>query len=203
MELLRGGIFVVATRSRLFFYCTEIIFFRIFQWRFQLSVTLPIASFYFDFLHTEYILIAVIQRVERCSVTVDGKEISSIGYGLLILLGVHKDDTPEDMKLLTRKCAGLRIFSDTDGKMNLSLGDVNGEVLVVSQFTLFGDVRRGLRPYFGDAALPDKGSEYYEQFLNMLASEGLTVKGGIFGAHMHVDIVNDGPVTIILDTRNM
>ena len=148
-------------------------------------------------------MIAVVQRVETCSVSVDGNMVSSIGKGLLILLGVHRDDTEDHLRLLARKCLGLRVFSDDRGKMNLSVKDVGGEILVVSQFTLFGDVRRGLRPYFGEAAPPDIADEYYGKFMGLLAEDGIGVKGGVFAAHMHVDLVNDGPVTIILDTSNM
>ena len=148
-------------------------------------------------------MIAVVQRVGKCSVTVDDSVVSRIGRGLLILLGVHRDDGDDDMKLIVRKCAGLRIFPDSEGKMNLSLADVKGDVIVVSQFTLFGDVKRGMRPYFGDAAAPDKGNEYYERFMQLLAAEGFSVQGGVFGAHMDVELLNDGPVTIILDSRNM
>ena len=148
-------------------------------------------------------MISLVQRVERCAVTVDGHEVSSIGYGLLILLGVHNQDTEKDLKLLVRKCLGLRIFSDMEGKMNLSVTDVRGEILVLSQFTLLGNVQRGLRPYFGDAAPPEKANDYYEKFINLLEENGTLVKGGAFGAHMHVEIVNDGPVTILIDTRNL
>jgi len=146
-------------------------------------------------------MIAVVQRVDRCSVDVDGETVSEIGRGLLILLGVHAGDGEDDLKLLARKCIGLRIFPDERERMNYSVKDIGGEILVVSQFTLFGDVRRGLRPYFGDAAPPEKADDYYRKFIDLAASEGITVKGGVFGAHMHVDLVNDGPVTIILDTE--
>jgi D-aminoacyl-tRNA deacylase len=148
-------------------------------------------------------MIALVQRVNACSVRVDDRMISSIGRGLLILLGVHRDDDDRDLSLLVRKCIGLRIFPDDRDKMNLSIADVGGEIMVVSQFTLFGDVRRGMRPFFGDAALPDKANEFYERFMDMLSRSGITVKGGVFGAHMHVEIHNDGPVTISLDTRSM
>jgi len=144
---------------------------------------------------------AVIQRVDTCSVEVEGECISSISKGLLILLGVSENDSGDDVTLLARKCSGLRIFSDDAGKMNHSVKDINGEILVVSQFTLFGDVKRGLRPYFGDAAKPEKATVFYERFIEILSNEGLTVKGGSFGAHMHVTLLNDGPVTIILDTE--
>jgi len=148
-------------------------------------------------------MIGLVQRVDSCAVSVDGETVSSIGRGFLILLGVHREDTDDDLDLLARKCIGLRIFSDDEGRMNRSITDVGGSFLVVSQFTLFGDVRRGLRPYFGDAALPEKANEYYERFMAELSKTGLAVKGGLFGAHMHLEIHNDGPVTITLDTRNM
>ena len=144
----------------------------------------------------------LLQRVNRCSVTVDNHKVSSIGRGLLILLGIHHEDSEDDLQLLSRKCIGLRIFPDEHDRMNLSVKDVGGEILVISQFTLLGDVKRGLRPYFGDAAPPEKANDYYERFMALLEKEGIPVKGGIFGAHMHVDIVNDGPVTIILDTKS-
>jgi len=148
-------------------------------------------------------MVGLVQRVERCSVAVDGREVSSIGRGLLILLGVHRDDGEKELNLLVRKCLGLRIFPDDDDRMNLSVKDVKGSILVVSQFTLFGDVRRGLRPFFGDAAEPGKANDYYERFMAMIAEDGVAVRGGVFGAHMRVDIINDGPVTIILDTRDL
>lgn len=148
-------------------------------------------------------MIGLVQRVGACSVSVEGVTISSIGKGMLIFLGVHRDDTEKDINLLARKCAGLRIFPDSEGKMNYSVSDVNGEILVISQFTLFGDVKRGLRPYFGDAAPPEKGNDYYERFIEALSENGIPVKGGVFGAHMHVDILNDGPVTVSLDTREL
>jgi D-tyrosyl-tRNA(Tyr) deacylase len=148
-------------------------------------------------------MIGLVQRVSECRVSVDGRLVSSIDRGLLILLGVHRDDGERDLELLARKCLGLRIFSDDRGKMNLSIGEVGGEIMVVSQFTLFGDVRRGLRPFFGEAALPDKANEYYEKFMGMLSRSGIPVKGGVFGAHMHVEIHNDGPVTLSINTRNI
>jgi len=148
-------------------------------------------------------MIGVIQRVEKCSVTVDGKIISSIDRGVLILLGVHHADTEKDLHLLARKSIGLRIFPDDEGKMNRSVTDIAGEILVVSQFTLFGDVKRGLRPYFGEAAAPEKAEDYYKRFMAILSQSGVPVKGGIFGAHMHVELVNDGPVTIVLNTGEL
>ena len=148
-------------------------------------------------------MIALVQRVNRCTVSVDGSPVSTIGPGLLILLGVHRDDSEDDLKLLARKCAGLRIFTDDQDRMNRSVADIGGEILVVSQFTLFGDVKRGLRPYFGDAADPDMADDLYERFMTELSGYGLPVKGGVFGAHMHVELINDGPVTIPIDTRSM
>ena len=148
-------------------------------------------------------MVGLVQRVERCSVAVDGREVSSIDRGLLILLGVHRDDGEKELNLLVRKCLGLRIFPDENDRMNLSVKDVRGSILVVSQFTLFGDVRRGLRPFFGNAAEPEKAIDYYERFMAMIAEDGVAVRGGVFGAHMRVDIINDGPVTIILDTGDL
>lgn len=148
-------------------------------------------------------MIALIQRAGHCSVSVDSDIVSSIGAGLLILLGVHRDDTDKDLKVLARKCAGLRIFSDEEGKMNRSVADIGGEILVVSQFTLFGEVKRGLRPYFGEAAEPEKAKDYYQRFMAVLRESGLTVKGGMFGAHMHLEILNDGPVTIYIDSKEL
>ena len=148
-------------------------------------------------------MIGLIQRVNSCSVSVDGETVSSIGKGLLILLGVHRDDTDRDLNLLARKCIGLRIFSDDEGRMNRSISDIGGEILVVSQFTLLGDVKRGLRPYFGDAAEPERAESYYTQFMNILSDNDIPIQGGVFGAYMHVDIMNDGPVTLPIDTRTM
>lgn len=146
-------------------------------------------------------MIGLVQRVDRCGVTVEGTLVSSIGKGLLILLGVHRDDDERDLELLARKCIGLRVFPDEEYRMNRSITDIGGEILVVSQFTLFGDVRRGLRPYFGEAAPPEKAVEYYERFMKLLANSGIPVRGGVFGAHMRVELINDGPVTISIDTR--
>ena len=148
-------------------------------------------------------MIGLVQRVGRCSVKVEDMTVSSIGTGLLVLLGIHKDDGEKDLQLLTRKCLGLRIFRDDDGKMNRSVKDIKGEILVVSQFTLLGDVSHGLRPFFGDAALPEKAENYYGKFINILEESGLNIKGGVFGAHMDVEILNAGPVTISIDTREL
>ena len=148
-------------------------------------------------------MIGLVQRVGKCTVTVENQTCASIGRGLLIMLGVHNEDDEKDLEILTRKCLGLRIFPDEEGKMNLSVIDVKGEIIVVSQFTLFGDVSRGLRPYFGDAAPPEKANDYYEKFIAVLKKSGLNIQGGVFGANMRVDILNDGPVTISINTREL
>jgi len=141
----------------------------------------------------------VLQRVKRASVKVDSEIIGSISKGILCLIGVHKDDDTQAADFLARKCADLRIFSDPDGKMNLSLCDVAGEALVVSQFTLYADCRKGRRPAYVDAAEPKRGNELYEYFVTKLREMVPTVQTGQFGAMMDVELVNDGPVTIILE----
>jgi len=146
---------------------------------------------------------AVVQRVEEACVKVDGAEKGRIGKGFLVLLGVGADDTEDDAQYLGDKIAKLRVFEDDDGKMNLSLFDVGGEVLAVSQFTLYGDARKGNRPGFSSAAPPDKGEELYRKFVDTLKKRGLKVEEGVFGAHMKVRLVNDGPVTILLDSKKM
>ena len=148
-------------------------------------------------------MIAVIQRVSHASVTIEGQLFSSISNGLLILLGVGQEDTLEDLEWLVTKIASLRIFSDSEGKMNLSIKDINGEALVVSQFTLFANTKKGNRPSFIDAAKPDLAIPMYEQFVTRLEKElGKTVKTGQFAADMKVELLNDGPVTILIDTKN-
>lgn len=144
---------------------------------------------------------AVVQRCSAGSVTVDGNVVSRIGRGFVVLLGVARDDAPEDVAYMVDKVAGLRVFEDTAGKMNLSLGEVGGEALVVSQFTLYGDVRRGKRPSFSDAAPAELAVELYESFAAGLRDRGIPVGTGIFQAEMEVKIHNDGPVTILLDSR--
>ena len=141
----------------------------------------------------------VLQRVKRAQVTVDGEITGSINNGILILLGVHKDDTEQQANFLAAKCAELRIFPDSERKMNLSLHDVNGEVLVVSQFTLYGNCKKGRRPSYVHAAYPDKGERLYEYFVERMKEHANVVQTGIFGAMMDVELVNDGPVTIILE----
>ena len=146
---------------------------------------------------------AVIQRVLNASVSVDQKEVSRIDKGLLILLGVDITDTEDDLLWLVQKIAGLRIFNDQDDKMNLSVRDIDGEVLVVSQFTLFGATRKGNRPSFLRAAKPEKGEKYYLKFVDELqALIEKPIQTGVFGADMKVDLCNDGPVTLIIDTKN-
>jgi D-tyrosyl-tRNA(Tyr) deacylase len=144
---------------------------------------------------------AVIQRVTRASVTVDGRVAGEIGAGLLVLLGVSKTDTPESASYLAEKIANLRIFSDETGKMNLSVLDAGGSVLVVSQFTLYGDTRGGRRPSFIQAAPPEQANLLYQEFVRLMRSLGVTVETGVFQAHMQVELVNDGPVTILLDSE--
>jgi D-tyrosyl-tRNA(Tyr) deacylase len=142
---------------------------------------------------------ALIQRVSQASVTVDGQTISSIGNGLLILLGVGHNDTEEQAKFLAEKVANLRIFEDEHGKTNLSALDVRGEAIVVSQFTLYADTRKGRRPSFIDAALPDLAEPLVNRFAELLRGHGVPTQTGQFGAHMQVEIHNDGPVTIWLE----
>lgn len=146
-------------------------------------------------------MIAVLQRVSRAGVTIEGRATGSIGSGLVILLGVHKTDTETDVKFLVEKSANLRIFSDSVGKMNLSLLDTGGSALVISQFTLVGDWRKGRRPSFIGAAPPEQGERLYEQFIAGLRGQGVAVQTGVFGAMMEVELVNDGPVTFVLDSK--
>lgn len=142
---------------------------------------------------------AIIQRVSEASVTVEGRIISSIGKGLLILLGAGRGDTEEQTTFLAEKVANLRIFEDEQGKTNLSILDVKGEAIVVSQFTLYADTRKGRRPSFIDAALPDVAEPLVNRFVELLRGHGIPTQTGKFGAHMLVEIHNDGPVTIWLE----
>lgn len=144
---------------------------------------------------------AVIQRVANCCVTVEGQEVGRIGRGLLVLLGVEEGDTHRDLDYLVSKVAGLRVFEDAAGAMNLSVAEVQGEILVVSQFTLLGDVRRGKRPSFTTAARPDEAKAFYLEFCQRLQEQGIPVEQGQFQADMQVGLVNDGPVTILLDSH--
>ena len=143
---------------------------------------------------------AILTRVNSASVTIDGEVVGSIGRGFLILLGVGPEDTERECKYLAEKALGLRIFTDENDKMNLGLGDVGGEVLVVSQFTLYGNCRKGRRPSFTEAAGPELGNRLYEKFLADCMELGYAPQHGVFGADMQVASVNDGPVTLILDT---
>jgi D-tyrosyl-tRNA(Tyr) deacylase len=146
---------------------------------------------------------AVIQRVTHAQVSVDGKVTGKISRGLLVFVGVARADTQADADYLAGKIAGLRIFDDSDGKMNLSLTDIGGAVLVVSQFTLFGDVRRGKRPSFDGAAPPQRARELYEYFIERIRSVGLPCETGRFQENMRIDLTNDGPVTIQLDSTKL
>ena len=146
---------------------------------------------------------AVIQRVSKASVTVEDKIVGQIGQGFLILLGIAHSDSEAEAAFLARKIAGLRVFEDGDGKMNLSLSEIGGAVLAVSQFTLYADTRKGRRPSFVDAARPEQAEPLYRRFCELLVAEGVPVEKGIFQATMQVALVNDGPVTILMDTSEM
>ena len=146
---------------------------------------------------------AVIQRVSRAQVSVEGAVVGAIERGVLVLLGVAPADTPADAERLARKIAGLRIFADADGKMNLSVSETAGGVLAISQFTLYADVRRGRRPSFTDAAPPERAQPLYAHFCACLGALGLRVAQGVFAAHMAVELVNDGPVTILIDSADL
>jgi len=147
-------------------------------------------------------MIAVLQRVSKGDVTIYGKTCGAIRHGLVILLGVMKDDTEKDVIFLTEKVLGFRIFNDKNEKMNLSIKDINGSVLVISQFTLCGDWKKGRRPSFVHAATPEKGKHLYEQFIYHLREMGIHVDSGKFGATMSVSLVNEGPVTFVFDSKN-
>ena len=146
---------------------------------------------------------AVVQRVTRASVTVDGEIIGEIGNGLAVLLGIARDDTKVEAAYLVDKITALRIFDDEEGKMNLSVKDVNGSLLIVSQFTLYGDVRRGLRPSWIDAAPPEVAEPLYDFFVRQARAIIDNVATGSFRAMMQVELVNDGPVTILLDSKKL
>ena len=146
---------------------------------------------------------AVLTRVKSASVTIDGETVGKIGKGFLILLGVGPADTEKECRYLAEKALGLRIFEDENGKMNLGLDSIGGEVLVVSQFTLYGNCRKGRRPSFTDAAGPELGNAMYEKFLSIREELGYPPQHGRFGADMKVESINDGPVTLILDTDQL
>jgi D-tyrosyl-tRNA(Tyr) deacylase len=144
----------------------------------------------------------VIQRVSKASVSVEGESVGQIGRGVVVLVGVTHDDTQEQAEWLARKVAGLRIFEDSEGKMNAGLLDVDGAALVVSQFTLYADARKGRRPSFTGAALPNVAEPLVEHFVQALQNQGVSVETGVFGAHMLVEIHNDGPVTVLLERNS-
>ena len=144
---------------------------------------------------------AVVQRVSRAEVRVDGAVTGRVGRGLAVLLGVGRDDTERDVDYVLDKIVGLRIFGDAEGKMNLSLEQVGGGLLVVSQFTLYGDTRKGRRPSFVDAAAPERANELYERFVAAARARGLAVGTGVFQAMMEVELVNDGPVTLVVTSE--
>ena len=146
---------------------------------------------------------AVVQRVSEASVAVNEQPVSAIGLGFLILLGVTHNDGEAEALYLARKIASLRVFEDGEGKLNLGLAEVSGSALVVSQFTLYGDVRKGRRPSFTDAARPEQAVQLYQRFCQLLAEQGIPVQQGVFQAHMTVALVNDGPVTLWLDTAEL
>ena len=143
----------------------------------------------------------MVQRVHESSVTVDGRVTGRIGKGLLVLLGMGETDSERDADYLAEKIVGLRCFADNDSKFNLSVRDVGGSVLAVSQFTLFGDCRKGKRPSFTEAARPEQAVPLYERFVAKVRESGIDVQTGEFGAHMDVQLVNDGPVTLLLDSK--
>ncbi len=143
---------------------------------------------------------AVIQRVRHASVVVDGETVGQIGPGLLVLLGAGRDDTEEDVRYVARKVVEMRIFADAEGKFNLALSDIGGSILLVSQFTLYADTRKGRRPSFTGAAAPDLAEALVDRCAQLWREAGIKVETGRFGAHMDVSLLNDGPVTIILDT---
>ena len=147
-------------------------------------------------------MIAVIQRVSSASVSIGGEMTSSVGKGLLILLGIEENDDEHDISWLTSKILNMRIFADEDKKMNLSVLDVNGELLIVSQFTLHARTKKGNRPSFIKAAKPDIAIPIYEKFIQIMSQSGISVATGAFGADMQVELVNDGPVTIVIDSKN-
>jgi len=145
---------------------------------------------------------AVIQRVDEGSVQIEGKVVGSIQKGLVILLGVQNGDTEEDAQWLAEKCVNLRIYENDEGKFHFSLQDIQGEILVISQFTLFGDCRKGRRPSFTEAALPEQAELLYNRFVEILQDKKLKIETGVFAAQMLVNIQNSGPVTLIIDSRD-
>lgn len=146
---------------------------------------------------------AVVQRITTGKVVVDNEVVGEIGKGLLVYLGVGGNDTEADLDYIVNKVSGLRIFEDENEKMNLSVQDVKGDILAISQFTLYGDTRKGKRPSFTDAASPEIGDQLYSKFIDRTTGMGIKTQSGVFGAHMMVEYVNDGPVTILLDSNRL
>ncbi|MCF6465923.1 D-aminoacyl-tRNA deacylase [Clostridium sp. Cult2] len=146
---------------------------------------------------------AVVQRVSEASVKVEGKIVGEIDKGLLVLLGIGEEDNDKDLDYMVEKVLGLRIFEDDNGKMNLSLMDIGGEILIISQFTLYGDVRKGKRPSFITSAHPDIAENMYNEFVEKCKEKGIKTEKGIFGAYMDVALRNDGPVTILIDSKKL
>ena len=146
---------------------------------------------------------AIVQRVKEASVTIDNKEYSKIKRGLLVFLGVGNNDNKSDLDYISKKISNMRIFSDENGKMNLSIKDIDGEILLVSQFTLYGDIRKGNRPSFTDSANPEIANQLYESLAKDLEQNSIAVKTGVFAADMQVSLINDGPVTIQLDSSKI
>ncbi len=144
---------------------------------------------------------AVLQRVRRAKVEVEGSVTGEIGQGFLVLLGVEEGDAQDDLDYIVRKTAGMRVFEDAEGKMNLSVTDIGGALLIVSQFTLLGDARHGRRPSFSDAASPEQGRYWYEKAVDLFRQMDIPTQTGVFQADMQVELVNDGPVTMLLDSR--
>lgn len=143
---------------------------------------------------------AVVQRISRGQVTVDNQIVGKVGKGFLVLLGVSEEDTQDEVIYMAQKIVGLRVFQDEEGKMNRSINDINGEMLVVSQFTLYGDCRKGRRPSFVKAARPEKADELYQSFVAEVRGQGISVETGQFQAEMSVELVNQGPVTLLIDS---
>ncbi len=146
---------------------------------------------------------ALVQRITNANLTVEEKEISSCGKGLIVYFGVKKGDTEKELEFIVNKVSNLRIFEDENGKMNLSVKDIGGEIMAVSQFTLYGDVKKGFRPSFTEAEEPTKASVLYDTFCDRLEKEGIKVARGIFGADMKINYINDGPVTIYVEKENV
>lgn len=163
---------------------------------------MPFVGLFYNKLRKWDSVRVVIQRVSKAKVIADGEESGKIKQGFLLLVGVEEEDTREDVAYLTRKIANMRIFEDEEGKMNLSLKEVDGEILSISQFTLHADTKKGNRPSFIKAAKPEKADKLYDELNQNLRDEGFKVETGVFGADMAVSLINDGPVTILVDSKN-